>query len=783
MTRPVTATYRVQFGGETDFARAGELAPYLASLGVSHLYASPVFAAAPGSTHGYDVTDYDALRPELGGREGFDAMVRALHDQGVGLILDIVPNHMAASPHNPWLADVMAKGQGSEHADAFDIDWDKADGKIVLPVLGRPLDEALAEGELSVVDDERFGRALAYYDARYPLAEGSEGPSLEETVRAQHYSLSFWRDLGRLNYRRFFDITDLIGVRMEDEAVFDRAHRLVRELVEAGAVDGLRVDHVDGMRDPAGYLDRLAGLFGRGAASDGGRPAPPRTSSGAASAAMAPPPRSSSGAVSAAVAPPIWVEKIVEGDERLPEAWPVRGETGYAVMPWLDGVFADQGAEAPLTALYAELTGDERAFGGVEHAAKREVVDGPFAHEFGALAGRIAARLGQETDAVRAVIEDVAIAFPVYRTYLPAEGEAARLRGVAEGVRGRHDAQVFDAVLGVLTDPGEPAALTFQQMTGPVTAKAVEDTSFYRWHRWSAFNEVGGDPSVFGRGADAFHDRMVERAAREPGALSATATHDTKRGEDVRARLMAATHEAEAWADAARAWWSATEAHRAGVAPVTAYLVFQTLVGFWPTRGEDEEAGLADRLSDYALKAARERKRDTSWIEQDEDYEARLEALTRAACEGRPAEIARGVAEALTEAAADVSVARAVLKATVPGVPDTYQGTETTDLSLVDPDNRRPVDFAAREGALAAGTDRKVAATAAMLRLRRARPGLFARGGYAPRDGGDGVLRFSRQDETGAVHVAVRIAPGAALPELAGETVLDDPAARVTAEG
>ena len=756
--RPVTATYRLQFGGDVTFARAGDLAPYLARLGVSHLYASPVFDAAPGSTHGYDVTDYNTLRPELGGREGFDVMVRALHAEGLGLILDIVPNHMAASPHNPWLADVMAKGRASEHADTFDIDWDKG-GKLVLPVLGQPLEKAVAAGELSVVDDDRFGRALAYFDKRYPLADGSEAAAIADTVAGQHYELSYWRDLDRLNYRRFFDITDLIGVRMENEAVFERSHRLIRELIEASAVDGLRVDHVDGMRDPKGYLDRLAALFSSEGASTDHRSAPPR---------------SSSSAVSAAVVPPIWVEKIVEGDERLPAAWPVRGETGYAVMPWLDGVFVNRAAEGPLTDLFRELTGDGRAFAEVEHEAKREVVDGPFAHEFGMLARRVAERLGAEADAVRAVIEDVAIGFPVYRTYLPAEGEADRLRGIAEGVRQGHDSALFDRVLGVLADGTDPLALTFQQMTGPVTAKAVEDTSFYRWHRWSALNEVGGDPSVFGRSIEDFHDRMTERAAREPGALSATATHDTKRGEDVRARLIAATYEPDAWADAARAWWAESEAMREGVAPVTAYLIFQTVIGFWPTGCEDEGAGLPDRLVQYALKAARERKRDTSWTDGDADYEARLEALARAAREGRLAEIARTLAERLAPGAEDVSVARAVLKAAIPGVPDTYQGTEVTDLSLVDPDNRRAVDFGALARRLDSDAPRKLAATAAMLRLRRERPSDFA-GGYERLDVPDGTLAFSR----GGVRVAVVVVPGAALPEREGDVVLNDPAARV----
>ena len=741
MTRPVTATYRVQFGGDVTFARAAEIAPYLADLGVSHLYASPVFAARSGSTHGYDVTDYNVLREELGGREGFDAMVRALHEAGLGLILDIVPNHMAASPENPWLADVMKRGRASEHARAFDIDWEKSE-RLVLPVLGAPLDEVLAAGELSVVDDARFGLALAYYDARFPLAEGSEAGDIAETVRAQNYALSYWRDLDRLNYRRFFDITDLIGVRMEDEAVFEASHRLLSELIASGAVDGVRVDHVDGMRDPAGYLDRLAGLFGNRAD------------------------------------PPVWVEKIVEGDERLPDGWPVRGETGYAVLPWLDGVFVDQDAEAPLTALYRELTGDERAFADVEHAAKREVVDGPFAHEFGALAGRIASELDLDAAKVRAVIEEVAIAFPVYRTYLPGRGEAERLRSYAETVRDQHEAGVFDAVLGVLTGPGAPAGLTFQQMTGPVTAKAVEDTSFYRWHRWSALNEVGGDPSVFGRSGVTFHERMAERAAAEPGAMSTTATHDTKRGEDVRARLLAATHAPDAWADAARAWFAASASLREGIAANTAYLVFQTAVGFWPVRGEDDEAGLADRLVQYALKAARERKRDTSWTDQDEGYEAKLEALSRAACEGDLAGIARGLAERLAEAAAGVSVARAVLKAAIPGVPDTYQGTELVDLSLVDPDNRRPVDWDRRAALLSGEAPRKMAATAAMLRLRRARPEAFA-GGYEGVDAPDGVLAFAR----GPVRVAVAIRPGAALPEAAGEIVLDDRAVRVWVAG
>ena len=728
--RPFTATYRLQFGEGMTFADAARLAPYLASLGVSHLYASPVFEARSGSTHGYDVTDYNRLRESLGGRAGFDAMVAALHEAGLGLILDIVPNHMAASVENPWLADVMKRGQSSPHADAFDIDWDRG-GKLVLPILGAPLDEVLASGDVAVRDGQLF-----VYDTGLPLADGTGEGAARDVLAAQAYDLVFWRDLHRLNYRRFFDITDLIGVRMEDEGVFARSHALLAELIEAGAVDGVRVDHVDGMRDPAGYLERLAGLF------------PDRE-------------------------PPVWVEKIVEGEERLP-AWPVRGETGYAVLPWLDGVFVDAGAERAFTDLYRELTGDERDFHAVEDTAKREVIAGPFAHEFETLAARVAEAADVPADEAQAVLETVARSFPVYRTYLPAAGEAERLRTVAKPAE---HLPGFEAVLGILTDPVRPEALTFQQMTGPVTAKAVEDTSFYRWHRWSMLNEVGGDPSVFGRTTDAFHARMAERVRTEPLALSATATHDTKRGEDTRARLAAATHAPDFWAEQARAWWAASEAARGGVAPVTAYLLFQTSVGFWD---EDAPDTLADRLAEYALKAARERKRDTSWTDQDEDYEARLTALARATCTGTLGEIVAATAARLAPAGEAISVARAVLKAAIPGVPDTYQGREGPDHSLVDPDNRRPVDFAGLAAALRRDAPPKLAATAAMLRLRRAHPGLFGGGTYEPMAAGDGVLAFARRGGGAALHVAVATRPGAALPSLPGEAVVTGRAASVS---
>ncbi|WP_051882191.1 malto-oligosyltrehalose synthase [Parvularcula oceani] len=747
----VTATYRLQFGGETTFDRAAELAPYFRKLGISHLYASPVFAAREGSTHGYDVTDYNTLNPALGGREGFERMAAALKAEGLGLILDIVPNHMAASPQNPWLADAMAKGQASEHAAAFDIDWDRADGKLVLPVLGAPLEEVLGRGELKLVDDDRFGRAIDYYGTRFPLAEGSETEDLAETLSRQHYALSFWRDLHRLNYRRFFDITDLIGVRMEDERVFDASHRLLKELIGEELIDGVRVDHVDGMRDPKGYLERLAALFPE------------------------------------ADTPPVWVEKIVEGEERIPADWPVRGETGYAVMPWLDGVLTETGAERALTDLYAELTGETRSFHAVEVEAKREIIAGPFDHEFDLLAERLAGRLGRDAGAVRGVIEEIAVAFPIYRTYLrPGEShDAQRLRAFAGEAKGGKD-DAYEAVLSVLSDPDMPEALNFQQMTGPVTAKAVEDTSFYRWHRWSALNEVGGDPAIFGRSPDAFHSRMQERAQRAPLALSATATHDTKRGEDVRARLAAASHVPDEWASWARDWWNASAAQREGVSGSDAYLLFQTIVGFWPVNGEDPRDGLADRLSAYMLKAAREAKRDTSWTDGDEAYEKRLDRLARAACEGELARRAETAAHALAGPAADLCVARAVLKAAIPGVPDTYQGTELTDLSLVDPDNRRPVDFERRKTLLARGGDgpaaRKMAATAAMLRLRRDHPDVFLDGGYAPVEAGTGALAFTRGGNGKSISVAVAIAPGASLPEIPGESVLDDRAARVTLE-
>lgn len=753
-----TATYRLQFGGAMDFAAAARLAPYLRDLGISHLYASPVFEARPGSDHGYDVTDPNRISEALGGYDGFEAMARAYHREGLAVLLDIVPNHMAASADTPWFADMLRHGPQAEAARIFDVDWARGDGRLILPVLGQPIEAVLQAGELTRVEDAALGPCLAYYDKRFPLAPDTPADAgLEACLAHQHFELVYWRDLHRLNYRRFFEINDLICVRQEDPAVFEASHKLIAHLVREGLVAGLRVDHIDGLWDPKGYLDRLAALF-----PDAAQP------------------------------PPIWVEKILEGEERLPADWAVAGETGYGILSDLDALFVPEAAAPALSAAYQALTGEPLAFAPVAADAKRLMIDTAFDHEFDSLAAAVAGQMGRRAAEVRPVLGDLAVAFPVYRTYLRAgaacDRERRRLGEITDRVRtgGGIDPLILDQLLGVLSNPDQPAALRFQQMTGPVMAKAVEDTAFYRHVRCLALNEVGGAPDRVGLSVAAFHARMAARAEQVPATLSATATHDTKRGEDVRARLIALARTPERWAEIFHHWFQASRADRAGVRARDVYALLQTALGFWPTEGDEpaDRQALAERLAAYALKAAREAKQETAWTERDEAYEARLTAFARTLCTGPLSDEIARTAQDLAPAAADIAIARLVLKALVPGIPDIYQGCEGLDLSLVDPDNRRPVDFQARQDLLRSGgqgaSARKMAATAALLRLRRAVPDVMAAGDYRPRPAGPGQLGFARRLDGQEIVLAVALAPGPALPARPdGQTVLDDAAAWV----
>src|SRR5688572_21246561 len=605
------ATYRLQLGGEMTFARAAALVPYLAELGVSHLYLSPSFQARAGSAHGYDVVDPGRISDALGGEEAFRALAAAARAAGLGLLLDIVPNHMATDDANPYWADEERR------ATFFDLD----------PPTGR--------------------------------------------------------------HRRFFDIDHLAGVRQEDPEVFAATHALALRLVGEGLVDGLRIDHPDGLADPAGYLEALR---------DGG-------------------------------ARHVWVEKILDPGEPLRD-WPVDGTVGYEFLNDVAGLFVDPAGEAPLTELWIEVSGDDRAFGELAFEAKLEQVRGPFAPEV--------ERLRREAPREVGGLERTLASLPVYRTYVEpwsgrveeADREAVREAGLPDSLQ---------RVL-LLEDRGWDAFVTrFQQTTPAIMAKGVEDTAFYRYGRLLALNDVGGDPSRFGISVDRFHAGNLERAARFPNNLLVTQTHDTKRSGDVRARIGALAGMAEEWTSHVRRWLEACSPLH-GPDPVERYLIFQTLVGAWPIEVE--------RLEAYLEKALREAKRNTNWIEPDERHEQAVKAFCRALYEHRPflsdfepfaAEVARAGDRA--------ALAQLLLKLTVPGVPDIYQGDELLALSLVDPDNRRRVDWARRREVLdavrrgAAPTDetRKLWLIVRALTLRASRPEAFS-GGYTPLAAGDGAV-------------------------------------------
>jgi (1->4)-alpha-D-glucan 1-alpha-D-glucosylmutase len=653
------ATYRLMLGPGFGFREARELVPYLRDLGISHLYLPPSFQARPGSAHGYDVVDPTRISEELGGEAGFRALAEAARDAGMGIVLDIVPNHMATDDANPYWADE------DRRARFFDID----------PATGR--------------------------------------------------------------HRRFFDIDHLAGVRQEDPDVFSETHRLALSLVREGVVDGLRVDHPDGMADPAGYLRRLR--------DEGVRHA--------------------------------WVEKILDPGEKLRD-WPVEGTVGYEVLNDLAALFVDPLGESALDELWQELSGDGRAFG--EHAfeAKHEQASGVFRPDVEWLARE----LGREPPGGLDGLTRALSSLPVYRTYVEpwsglvadADRQAIEEAGIAEPL----------ARLLTLEDEAPAAFVTrFQQTTPPVMAKGVEDTAFYRYARLLALNEVGGDPSRFGLPVAEFHAANAERLERFPRNLVVTQTHDTKRSGDVRARIGALAGMADDWAAHVRDWFGVNGPLREGDAPdpVEEYFVYQTLVGAWPLEPE--------RLEAYMEKAMREAKRHSSWADPDEEREGRVKVFCRGLYEHRPfLDSFEPFAGRVADAGERASLGQLLLKLTIPGVPDIYRGDEIVDLGLVDPDNRRPVDFGVRRSlldAVRAGREadspdtRKLRLIERVLDLRARRADAFT-GAYQPVDAGDRTIAYMRGGEE--VLVAIQLFPGAppamAPPVGAWTDVLQDPRLR-----
>ena len=821
---PPTSTYRLQFHKDFTFAHATKALPYLESLGISHVYASPILKARPGSTHGYDTVDPTQINPELGGLDGFETFAAAIKARGMELLLDIVPNHMGVGgADNPWWLSMLEWGELSPFVDTFDIDWERlgAHGNVVAPFLGGQYGETLEKGDLKLTFDRTDGSfSVMHYEHRFPICpltypdildravavdagDGTYGidgllriseelralsqepphrragivetcemlkhrlallarrgtiveaieqaievingtPGLPESFGTLHrllerqaYRLAFWRVAASdVNYRRFFDIDGLAGVRIEKPVVFEETHALIFDLVRRGLVQGLRIDHIDGLADPKAYAADLQ----------------------------------------TAIGPNFYVvaEKILEPGEVL-RPWALSGTTGYEMLNLLDGVFVDGDNERTFDRIYRETTGFSQSYEDALLSAKQQVLLESFSSELESLVSDMkriadANRLTRDysVNSIRIALGDLICAFPVYRTYITPrvlESEDRVLLGKvledAKRLTALPDSSVHDFIGAVLlgTLPmGRPGQARegivrrflrrFQQLTGPVMAKSLEDTLFYRYARFLALNEVGGEPSRFGIPVNDFHAENKERAKTWPLALTASATHDTKRGEDARARLLALSEAPDLWAQAL-AVWKAEAGSSTEPDAIDQYMFLQAVLGVWPIElleHEDSEVltELRERLAAYVPKALREAKRHSKWIAPNEQYErATIDLLDRLLANGsRFIERIRPIMQDLAKRGMLISLARTVLKCTVPGVPDFYQGTALWDFSLVDPDNRRPVDYTERVEALNDGETLthvlarwkdgaiKLRLSSALLQDRRSHAVFYAKAGY-----------------------------------------------------
>jgi (1->4)-alpha-D-glucan 1-alpha-D-glucosylmutase len=833
------ATYRVQLNRNFTFNHATAIVPYLARLGISHLYVSPILKARPGSAHGYDVTDHNALNPELGTEEDFNRLVETLHQHQMGLIVDIVPNHQGVmGDDNPWWMDVLENGPASEHASFFDIDWhptrSSMRNRVLVPVLGEPYGVILERGELKLEFDAAAGSfSVRYFQHRFPIdpreyprifsnhlgaldqvfavddpnradfeslldgfgrlpprdaatpearterlrdkevlkrrllrliercpeilkyiertvqaLNGVPGDprsfdALDALLEAQAYRLAYWRvAVEEINYRRFFDVNDLAALRMNEPAVFQKSHRLIFELMEQGKIDGLRIDHPDGLYDPQEYFERLQDRAKKDACGKSTY---------------------------------VVVEKILAAHERLPSEWSVQGTTGYEFAALATGWLVNSNAEQRMTRIYREYTGQTAEFEEIAYRSKKLVMRASLAAEVAVLATQLdrIAQLDRRTaDFTRAALRDalmeVIAYFPVYRTYISHRGvsdEDRRIVHWAVGLARKRsfaaDLTVFDFLQEVLLDEGgserpeahrramREFAMKFQQVTAPVTAKGIEDTAFYLYNRHVCLNEVGGDLRRFGYSTGALHQENQERAKQWPHSMLASSTHDTKRSEDVRARIAVLSELPDLWRRHLSRWTRLNRSRRRqledGWAPTRndEYLLYQTLIGTWT--GEPD-ATYIKRIQAYMIKAARESKAATSWMNPNADYERALSDFV-AALLARTATNAfvkdfTALAERVSFFGSLNSLSQTALKLTCPGVPDFYQGTELPNFSLVDPDNRRPVDYEAIQRALdeslRASPPMVEAASAKLflihklLDLRRRIPDLFACGAYEP---------------------------------------------------
>jgi (1->4)-alpha-D-glucan 1-alpha-D-glucosylmutase len=704
MVFPILSTYRLQLRGAASgfaftFTDAEELLDYFDDLGVSHLYLSPILTPVAGSAHGYDVADPTTVSAELGGPEGLARLSAAARARGLGLIVDIVPNHVGVDKpeQNPWWWDVLRHGQSSAYASFFDIDWELGDGRVLLPLLGSDDDVA----DLTVDGD-----LLRLGDLALPIAPGTGDGTGPQVHDRQHYRLIGWRN-GVCGYRRFFSITSLAGLRQEDRTVFDTSHAEVARWFADGLVDGVRIDHPDGLADPTGYLGWLRELTG----------------------------------------PDAWIviEKILAVDEALDPSLPVAGTTGYDALREIGGVFIDpQGAEA-LTTLVESAGVDYAQLPTMLADLKLSSATETLASELARLRRSIVAAAGADHPRLPAAVAALLTHIDVYRSdYLAL---AAILPTALAATQS--EAPEFDVPLQLIAAAvaqGGEAAVRLQQLCGAVTAKAVEDCLFYRDPRLVSLNEVGGEPQDFGVGLAEFHSRTATRAQLWPLAMTTLTTHDTKRGEDVRARIGVLSQVPSLWAQFISRW----EAVVPSPDPATGLYLWQNIFGVWPVDGE-VTGELRDRLHAYAEKAIREAALHTSWNDPDVDFEGAVHGWLDDVLDGPVVRELTNLVVRLDPHAQNDGLGQKLLSLTSPGIPDVYQGTELWDDSLVDPDNRREVDYTARRHALKSLQHSKIRVVKAALQLRRSRPDAFVRGGYRPvlaaGAGADHLVAFLRGDD------------------------------------
>lgn len=709
-THPMIATYRLQLRNGIDFATAKSFLPYLADLGVSHLYLSPIFTATEGSTHGYDVANPQEIDPVLGGEAGFRDLSEAAQARGLGVVLDLVPNHTALSLDNPWIRDAMRHGPDSAYAEYFAIDWSQ---KLILPFLPEPLDDMLAAGKLRLTEDH--GGAVEWEGGWLPLAPGTATlGDVASVLTHQHWQLRDWtRERGALSHRRFFNVTGLIGMRVEDPAVFDAMTELPARLVREGLAHGLRIDHIDGLADPVTYLERLRRTVGD--------------------------------------AVPIWVEKILTGDEAMPAEWQTDGTTGYEAGRQICRVLTAPDGFERLDTLWRDRTGGCDDYETLCREARAQVIPEDLAAELHQLIDLAQAALAvdlldpPDAETLRDAMLALLIHFPRYRTYITAppaspEDRAVIERTVAGAAETLPQREALDLLAGLLLGGTDKASrkfrIRFQQVTGAVVAKSQEDTAFFRHTRYLAANEVGAEPDMPVLDAEGLNDWFASAQGQRSGGLTLTSSHDTKRGEDTRMRVAAISHRPETFA----ALFDAAMQAAAPAAPGFVWYATQSLSGIWDDPAPGPE--LSERLTEHLRKALREGGEITRWSFPDiEAEETALDAARRicAAWEAQPpAELARLIATGKR-----LSLLQLALKMMLPGMPDIYQRGERALYELTDPDNRRP--FALPE-TLTPFERSKSEATRQLLSLRRAAAEVF-RSGAAEASERNGVFTLTRRSD------------------------------------